>query len=119
MAAMTLSVGMVTFDSTNPQPLATWWAQQLGGQVTGFEDGDYFGMVALPTGMILAFQKVPDPTPGKNKIHLDLGADNRAAEVARLTAAGTSLVGEHEHDGFAWTTLADPDGNQFCVAEHE
>jgi predicted enzyme related to lactoylglutathione lyase len=68
--------------------------------------------------MVLAFQKVGDPTPGKNKIHLDLGADNRAAEVARLVAAGASFVAEHEHDGFGWTTLADPDGNQFCVAEH-
>ncbi|GAA2382949.1 hypothetical protein GCM10009855_23890 [Gordonia cholesterolivorans] len=74
--------------------------------------------VALGAGRpMIAFQKVADPTPGKNRIHLDLRADDRTAEVERLIAAGATLVAERSMgDGFAWTTLADPDGNQFCVA---
>jgi predicted enzyme related to lactoylglutathione lyase len=113
---MTLSVGMVTFDSANPLPLAQWWAAQLGGEIAQGAS-EWFAMVGLPGGQTLGFQKVPDPTPGKNRIHLDFGSDDRAAEVARLTAAGASFIGDREHDGFGWTTLADPDGNQFCVSE--
>jgi predicted enzyme related to lactoylglutathione lyase len=41
------------------------------------------------------------------------------AEVARLVAAGAGFVAEHEAEGFAWTVLADPDGNQFCVVPTE
>ena len=40
----------------------------------------------------MAFQKVDDPTPGKNKIHVDLMADDLDAEVERLVAAGAGLV---------------------------
>ena len=115
---MTLSLGMVTIDSADPMPLAAWWAEQLGGEVVPGFEGDAWGMVKLPDGTMLGFQKVPDPTPGKNKIHLDLHATDSAAEVERLIAAGASLVAEHEEGGFGWTTLADPDGNQFCVAQH-
>ncbi len=56
-------------------------------------------------------------TPGKNRLHLDLAGPDRQAEVERLVAAGANLVAEHSLDGgFTWTVLADPDGNQFCVA---
>ena len=46
----------------------------------------------------------------------DLVAADREAEVSRLLAAGATLVEHREMPGFQWTTLADPDGNEFCVA---
>ena len=58
----------------------------------------------------------PDPTPGKNKVHLDLSADDLDGEVERLVGAGASLVERRGDEHFRWVTLADPDGNQFCVA---
>jgi len=65
----------------------------------------------------MAFQKVDDPTPGKNRIHVDLRADDVDAEVDRLAEAGARLVGHRGDETFRWVTLSDPDGNQFCVAE--
>ena len=38
----------------------------------------------------MAFQKVDDPTPGKNRIHVDLRADDLDAEVDRLVEAGAA-----------------------------
>ena len=114
---MTLKLGMVTVDSTDARDLARWWAEQTGGTVVQDYDG-WFLMVAggaLP--VTLAFQKVEDPTPGKNKMHLDLTATDLEAEVERLLAAGASLVGRRGDEHFRWVTLADPQGNQFCVAE--
>lgn len=52
--------------------------------------------------------------PGKNRVHLDLSADDPAAEIVRLTELGATVVAEHEH----WTVLADPDGNVFCLSRH-
>lgn len=71
-----------------------------------------------PGGPLLAFQQVEDPTPGKNRLHLDLGAPDLDAEVERLTGAGASVVAQREMGDFRWVTMADPDGNEFCVANH-
>lgn len=114
---MSLSLSMVTFDTHDAPALAAWWAQHLGGQVQAYDDE--FVMV-LPTGPgrpAFGFQRVDDPTPGKNRVHVDLGADDPAAWVERLVAAGATRVASHAMaDGFAWTVLADPHGNQFCVS---
>jgi hypothetical protein len=57
------------------------------------------------------FNQVPEPKTVKNRVHLDVHAADRDAEVARLIAAGASKVGRHEN----WVVLADPEGNEFCV----
>ncbi|UZN01777.1 VOC family protein [Cellulomonas sp. S1-8] len=114
---MGLTVNMVTFDTHDARALAAWWAGHSGGQVEAYDDD--FVMV-LPTEQgrpALGFQRVDDPTPGKNRVHVDLGVDDPAAWVERFLASGATRVAEHGlADGFAWTVLADPHGNQFCVS---
>ena len=113
---MSLGILTVTVDTTEPFPLARWWADQLGGEVKD----PFGGFFVLVTGgpVQMAFQKVDDPTPGNNKVHVDLRADDLDAEVDRLVEAGAGLVGRRGDESFRWVTLTDPDGNQFCVAEH-
>lgn len=113
---MTLTLVMITFDSLDPGPLATWWATQLGGTVTQENDGWFYVVEAPGLAANVAFQKVPDPTAGKNRIHLDLATAELDAEVARLIEAGATEHHRENMDGFRWVTLADPDGNQFCVS---
>ncbi len=111
-----LTVAMITVDTTDPIPLATWWAARIGGRIVEENDG-WFVVVAAPgSGPALGFQKVDEPTPGKNRMHLDLTGADLAGSVAQLVAAGATLVAEREFEGFLWTTLADPDGNEFCVS---
>ena len=54
----------------------------------------------------------------KNRVHLDLQADDRAAEVERLVSLGATVVHDKDAWDVQWTTLADPEGNEFCVAAH-
>ena len=116
VAAM-LRVEMVTIDCRDPGALAQWWARQVGGRVLeGFEGDDYI-VVAVKDGPRLGFQHVPEPTPGKNRVHLDLTAPGRELEVERLLAEGALEVARHEVGGFVWVVLADPEGNQFCVSQ--
>ncbi|MDX1691429.1 MAG: VOC family protein, partial [Acidimicrobiia bacterium] len=67
-------------------------------------------------GPHLAFQQVPEPRAGKNRLHLDVRVDDREAFTDFVLGLGGSVVGEHQEGDFpAWTVLADPQGNEFCV----
>lgn len=113
---MALNVEMITFDCSDPARLGGWWAEQFGGTTQELLAGE-FTVVRLPDGPRLGFQKVADPTPGKNRVHLDFGPADVDAEASRLTAAGATEIGRHKFgDNFRWVVLADPEGNVFCVA---
>ena len=113
---MTLSLEMITVDCTDPAALAQWWAEAVGGSVVPLPGGD-FVLVARENWPALGFQRVDTPTPGKNRVHLDLMAADLEAEVQRLIDLGAIETGRHSVDGgFRWVVLADPDGNAFCVA---
>ena len=58
----------------------------------------------------------PDPTPGRNRLHLDTYVDDVDAAVARIEELGGSFLEDHEIGGFAWKVRADPEGNEFCIA---
>ncbi|OBF40978.1 glyoxalase [Mycobacterium sp. ACS1612] len=111
---MALSVESITFDTTDPDRAAQWWAQAAGGQLTPYVAGEYVAVERQP-GPKLLFQKVADPTPGKNKIHLDFTAADVEAEVKRLVDLGAEETGRHSLGPVSWVVLADPEGNAFCV----
>jgi predicted enzyme related to lactoylglutathione lyase len=113
---MALSARTVTIDCADPASLARFWTEATGYAVT-FDGGDFM-LLGPPAGdgLQVGLQRVPEPRQGKNRVHVDWTTDDRAAEVARLTALGASVIGEHEVPGLAWTVLADPEGNEFCVA---
>ena len=114
----TLTLGMVTVDTHDANALADWWAAQMGADVLERNDGWYVVLGGGTLPIRLSFQKVEDPTPGKNRIHLDVMATDLEAEVDRLLGAGATLVERRGDDNFRWVTLADPHGNEFCVASN-
>jgi len=113
---MSLKVEMVTFDCADPAELARWWAEQFDCTTRELIPGKFVA-VNRSEGPTLGFQKVPDPTPGKNRVHMDFSAADVDAEVSRLVAAGATEIGRHSiGENFRWVVLADPAGNAFCVA---
>jgi predicted enzyme related to lactoylglutathione lyase len=113
---MPLNVEMITFDSTDPDNLARWWARAVDGTINALAPG-FFVTVTRPQGPGLSFQKVDDPTPGKNRVHIDFTAPDLEAEVKRLVDLGATQTGRGEAGPeFRWVVFADPDGNAFCVA---
>jgi hypothetical protein len=113
-----LELGTITVDSDDAPALATWWAEVLDGSVDDFpEVGIHVVRTDRLKGLNLAVQQTADPTPGKNRIHLDFGAVDRASVVDHLVALGARRIDEHEYRGLGWTVLADPGGNQFCVSD--
>ncbi|GLF97488.1 VOC family protein [Streptomyces yaizuensis] len=68
-------------------------------------------------GRRLLFQRVPESKTTKNRLHLDVhvGPERREEEVARLTALGATVLYRQDQPMGSWTTMADPEGNEFCV----
>lgn len=58
------------------------------------------------------------PDRAHNKLHLDLhvGPERRGEVVQQLLAAGARTLWDGEQGGSTWVTMADPEGNEFCVA---
>ena len=108
-----LAVSMVTIDCENPRELAEFWTQALQTEITV----DWDDFLVLGGEPALGLQRVDDPTPGKNRLHLDLSGGVRAQEVARLVELGADVVRTHDVDGFGWTVMVDPAGNEFCVGD--
>ena len=112
----TLAIGNITMDCTDAASLAAFYAALLDRPV---DDGAsaVFATVgrAADATPVLMFIQVSDPTPGKNKVHLDLHAPNGRAEVARAIGLGARHVADFDEYGATWTTLADPEGNLFDI----
>ena len=71
-----------------------------------------------PCARIL-FMAVPEAKAGKNRMHIDVratldGADLDQARDA-LLARGASLLWEAAQGPHRWYTMADPEGNEFCL----
>jgi len=64
----------------------------------------------------LMFLQVPEPRSGKNRVHIDLVTDDKAAAVARAIELGATSLGDFDEYGAVWTTLTDPEGNVFDIA---
>ncbi len=70
-----------------------------------------------PAPRRLLFWQVPEDKAGKNRLHLDLnvGRDRLDDEVARLTALGATELYRVDEPHSFHVTLADPEGNEFCL----
>ena len=64
------------------------------------------------------FMHVPEAKTVKNRVHLDLrsGPEGAEAVVARLAAAGATELYRGRQGPLQWVTMADPEGNEFCVS---
>jgi hypothetical protein len=116
--SMALTAHMVTIDCADPKNLAGFWSGALG-YVQVADLGGYLILRPAdgsPGGLTVSLQEVPEPRVGKNRLHLDLEASDRVAEVARLVDLGATPVRDHTYSGYAWTVLEDPEGNVFCVS---
>jgi predicted enzyme related to lactoylglutathione lyase len=107
----------LTLDCVDLDALAAFWQAALTYAREGTMDGRYVTLAG--GGPSLTLQQVPEPKRGKNRMHLELLVDSLEAEVTRLRGLGAATMTSvaREEFGQRWFVLADPEGNEFCVAE--
>jgi catechol 2,3-dioxygenase-like lactoylglutathione lyase family enzyme len=111
---MTVRFYQVVVDAQDPFRLARWWADVLGYEVL-YETANEVIIGAAPDQYPgICFVPVGDAKTTKNRLHIDLDPDDHEAEVARVIGLGASPADVGQGD-VAWTVLADPEGNEFCI----
>jgi len=109
-------VAAVMVDCNDVDVMVAFWGEVLDLEVKARYPDYVFMSRVSDQGPALAFQQVPEPRLGKNRLHLDLTSDDPESLAAHVIKLGGSRVEEHEMDGgISWTVLADPEGNVFCV----
>ena len=119
---MTSRISHTTVDSHDAYAQSVWWAEVLG-MAEDPEDRNEPGheecMIFSADGRTrVLFIEVPEGKQVKNRLHFDLRPVDltREQEVERLITRGATMVADlRRPDGSGWFTLADPEGNEFCV----
>jgi hypothetical protein len=126
---MVVRIVSVTVDCADALTLGRFWSAALGRPLDPKASSDFAaigfagrrdttGWAAVGDGdQTWIFARVPEPKTAKNRLHLDLAAPDPEAEVVRLVALGATRVADLNEYGYVWTVMADPEGNEFCVAQ--
>ena len=105
-----------TLDCSDLDRMATFWKDAAGLVVEGVIEGRYVALSGR--GVALTLQRVDEPKTVKNRMHLDLLVDDLDQEVRRIESLGATrfTATARREFGQTWHVLADPEGNEFCVA---
>lgn len=108
-------LGALSGDGT--QAVGYFWHHALGWPLVWDQDEET-AIQAPAGGAKFTWGGPPvDPQHGKNRLHFDLVPSlgvSHEAEVERLLGLGATHVDIGQGD-VAWSVLADPDGNEFCL----
>ena len=110
-----LEIGSVVWGVTDIPRAVSFWCQALDYRCK-YEDVDF--AILIPRegpGTQMSLKLVTSPATRRH--HMDLFADDAAAEVERLLALGASKKPWRYEEGADYTVLQDPDGNPFCVVQ--
>ena len=120
---MTVTLAAITVDCDDAHALARFWSTALDRPLADepapsrefalIGRGDH-GAGLTPSWM---FTRVPEGKTAKNRMHVDLVAGDRPAEVDRLVGMGATHIADKDEWGMQWTVMRDPEGNEFCVAQ--
>ena len=112
-----LGFGQIVFDCVRADQLARFWSTLLDSPVRAGAN-QYFAVIEQshdPSFPSLMFIAVPEPRQGR--LHLDLTSGDLPAAIDRAVSLGATKVGNFNEYGTTWTTLADPEGNVFDIAQ--
>jgi catechol 2,3-dioxygenase-like lactoylglutathione lyase family enzyme len=116
---MMIRIGSIVIRVENLQRELAFWSAALDYVSAGVPDVDF--VILRPrngVGPYVSLDEHHSTRALPPRIHLDLYADDQAAEVARLTKLGAAHVEWDRRPPDAdYVILEDPEGNRFCVVD--
>jgi len=106
----------IIIDCADVKRASSFWVQALEGyEVDAQEWGTSLKSESDP---LIYFEVVPEGKAVKNRLHLNIRAADRQAEVQRLVGLGATEIEEMSPGGgYVWTNMMDVEGNEFCVSQ--
>lgn len=121
-AAGDLRVGTVVINVQDMKRAVDFWTAALGYVPREPEPYPDFTMLVDPSrrGLTISLQLTDGPPELPARLHLDLYTSEQAAHVERLVALGATRPENWPYpDDPDFVVLRDPDGNEFCVIDHQ
>ncbi len=121
---MSVFLSHTTVDCHDAFALSEWWREVLAYEMDPEdpnEPGHEECMIRDPeSGHTLLFIEVGTQELPAKRIHFDVRPRERSRdeEAEWLSTRGATVVADHRGiygPGSGWVTMADPEGNQFCV----
>lgn len=118
MGTVPSRLGAIGIDCADPETLGNFWQQALGYERKRAGEGyvDLIDPDGLPIEVFV--QRVPEPKITKNRVHIDLYAQDEEAEADRLVTLGAKRLGKFT-ESCTWIVMTDPEGNEFCVCRRD
>lgn len=113
---MEITLAAIAFDCDDALVVGRFWATLLDLPLDEGASSEFAAIGFAPDSPIRpawSFFRVPEAKAAKNRCHVDLVVDDPEAAIARAVDAGAIRQGDFDEAGFRWTTLADPEGNEF------
>ncbi len=111
-----LTIASIVWGVKDLPRAVTFWTAALNYRPREAPEDDWALLVPKSGGGVqMALQAVTSDKARRH--HLDLYADDQAAEVERLLALGASRAEWTYPEGADYVVLSDPDGNNFCVVQ--
>jgi len=112
-----MTIGSVMINVRDFEQQKAFWGAVLGSEIAQEIPQQYVWFQPQDSGgVMVALQAVADPTEGPRRLHLDAMVPDIAAARERIIELGGSHLDDREMGGFHWTVMADPEGNEFCIA---
>lgn len=107
----------IVVDACDPVRLAGFWGELLNASIDEKSaTPEWVALEGIPGIGYLAFQRVPEPKIGKNRVHVDLFVEELERSVERAVELGASrvdgIIGEPTN---RFQVMRDPEGNEFCL----
>ena len=113
---MPIAVAQWTLDVDDVEREAEFWSAALGYPTEPARtESIHLHPPDGGSGPSVWLQPTHDPKRTKNRLHLDFGAADPEAEVARLLELGARHCDVGQTGSESFIVLADPEGNEFCV----
>ncbi|WP_069161178.1 VOC family protein [Nocardia altamirensis] len=110
-------IGAVVVDCADPQTMARFWSAAVDWTVHEATDDHALLRSAKDVGPYLRFVRTLEPKVVWNRVHLDVApfrGNDRAPGMDRLRTLGATDIDLGDTE-VAWSVMADPEGNEFCV----
>ena len=109
----------VCIDVVDPRPVAEFWAAFLGYEHRDNLD-DRWVHLEPPAGLpVINLQRVPEPKSFKNRLHLDVYADDPEDWVEHAIGLGATRVRVNDDPADWFCVMNDPAGNEFCICREQ